>query len=163
MANSCQPTVCTSDGAGATQVNDKCTTAMFLRRNCTYTISRRIREYRIFVNILGRSRINSRVITRTDFHIKYSPILVYSSNLEVPRMYSAHNDEYRECSCLPFLAQRSRLFSENKRMCRSAFRKSYVFASFYTKINFVRWIAWLLHSGKEMVHAGLSVFRVTKL
>ncbi len=35
---------------------------------------------------------------RTDFHIWYSPVFVYAANLDVPRMYLAHNDEYRECA-----------------------------------------------------------------
>ncbi len=55
-------------------------------------------EYRIFVNILGRSRINWRITARTDFHIQYSPIFLYLANLEVLRTYLAHNDEYVTCT-----------------------------------------------------------------
>ncbi len=91
------------------------------KRNRTYVNSPRIGEYRIFVNILRHSRMNWCVIARTDFHIRYSPIFVYSANLEVPRMYAAHNDEYFDphITCPLVLIQRSRLFSENKRKCSS--------------------------------------------
>ncbi len=64
--------------------------------NRTYVNSTRIGKYRIFNNILEHSRINWRVIAKTDFHIRYSPIFIYLANLEVPRMYSAPNNEYRE-------------------------------------------------------------------
>ncbi len=47
-------------------------------------------------NILECSRINWRVMVRIDFHIRYSPIFVFSENLEVPRIYLTHNVEYRE-------------------------------------------------------------------
>ncbi len=60
-------------------------------QNLIYINSPRIGEYR---NILGHSRTNWRVIVRTDFHILYSPIFVRSANLEVSRMYLAHNDKY---------------------------------------------------------------------
>ncbi len=90
--------------------------ALFLRRNHTYASSQRIGEYRIFVNILGRSRISWRVMARTDFHIEYLPIFVYSANLEVPRLNSAylvHNEEYRECTNTLIRTLLVRLFSEN--------------------------------------------------
>ncbi len=101
------------------------------RRNHPYANSWKIGEYRIFVDILGRSRINWRVIARTDFHIEYSPIFsptfVYSTNFKVPKMYSAHNDKYQECTNTLIRTLPVRLFSPNvlgysKRMCGSAFR-----------------------------------------
>ncbi len=79
-------------------------------------------EYRIFVNILEHSRINWQIITRTDFHIRYSLIFVYSKNLEVPRTYSTHNDEYQEWTntlIRALLVRFVRLFSPNVLGCSS--------------------------------------------
>ncbi len=77
----------------------------------------RIGDYRIFVNILRCSRINWWVIARTDFHLRYSPIFslifIYSPNLEMPRMYSAHSDEYWECMNALMRTLLVRLFSPN--------------------------------------------------
>ncbi len=81
--------------------------------NRTHANSRRMGKYRIFVNILGRSRINWRVMARTDFHKVYSPIFVYSANLEMLRMYSARNGKYRECTNTSILTLLVRLFSPN--------------------------------------------------
>ncbi len=79
-----------------------------LRWNRTYIDSMRMAENRRIWNIRHHSRAflhkltSNRVIVRTDFHIQYSPIFlsifVYSTNLEVPRMYSARNNEYGECA-----------------------------------------------------------------
>ncbi len=70
-----------------------------LRRNRTYLDSLRMAKNRQIPNIrniLGLSRINWRVIARTDFCIGYSPIFVFSENLEGLKIYSTHNEEYRE-------------------------------------------------------------------
>ncbi len=63
--------------------------------------------------ILRCSRINWWVIARTDFHIPYSSIFVFSPNLEVPRIYSAHYDEYREYTNTLIHTLLVRLFSSN--------------------------------------------------
>ncbi len=87
-----------------------------LRWNHTYVNSLRIDENRRIPNIrniLRRSRINWRVIARTDFSIRYSPIFVFSENLEVPRIYSAHDDKYWEYTNTLIRTLLIRLFSPN--------------------------------------------------
>ncbi len=88
-----------------------------LRRNHKYVNSPRMvknRQIPNIYNILGHSRINWWVIAKTaDFHIRYSPIFVFSENLEVPRIYSAHDDEYREYTNTLIRILLVHLFSRN--------------------------------------------------
>ncbi len=103
-------------------------------------------------NIRQLSRAFSHKLTGTgtDLYIGYSPIFVYSANLDVPRMYSEHNDEYEECSitCSPILGQHSRLFSENKLMYSSALRNKYTHTRLYNSklllavLNFEVVVVW---------------------
>ncbi len=77
------------------------------------TVHTPILEEQANTEYLSSSRINWRVIARTDFCTGYSPIFVYSAKLEVPRMYLAHNDDYRECTNTLIHPLLVRLFSSN--------------------------------------------------
>ncbi len=97
-------------------ITDEINLIQALRWNHTYIDSPRMAENRRIPNmhnILGHCRINWRVIAKTDFHIRYSPIFVFSKNLELLKMYSAHNDEYGECTNILIHTSLVRLFSPN--------------------------------------------------
>ncbi len=86
------------------------------RQNRTYVDSLWMAKNRWIPNIckiFSCSCINWRVFVRTDFHIWYSQIFVFSKNLEVPGIYSAHNDEYREYTNTLIRTLLVRLFSTN--------------------------------------------------
>ncbi len=91
---------------------------LFLRRNHTYVNSLRMADNRRIPNIhniFERSHINRRVIGELTFYIWYSPIFVFSKYLEVPRMYSVHNDEYWEYTNTLIHTLLIHLFSPNVR------------------------------------------------
>ncbi len=107
-----------------------------LKQNRTYIDSLRMAENRWIPNIrniLVRPRTNWWVMARSDFHIRYFANILTNICLfrkfgsvenqfgawwRIPGIYE-YTDSHITCS--PILAQCSRLFSENLRMCGSAF------------------------------------------